>query len=257
MNNDIRWLTRLIVEAGLLSREQALEMRARHESADLMTFAQDLIDSGLIADVEKLEEIAGLALARSQVGPPAPTSTPFSAHHPESEIVAGRGANGVMPATDIAAIFKLDDEALAAAMRTFLKTTALQGASDLHLSTGARPFIRKHRTLSYISDYVLSAGDALRVNTSLLSEGQKEIFLERKDYDYALALSGTDRYRVNLMFHKYGAAGAYRMVPAETKSLDALGYTKHIATLKKMLSYHNGLILITGPVGSGKTATLA
>jgi twitching motility protein PilT len=133
----------------------------------------------------------------------------------------------------------------------------VHGASDLHLSTGARPFIRKHRTLSYISNYTLSAEDALRVNTSLLSEGQKGIFLERKDYDYALALSGSDRYRVNLMFHKYGAAGAYRMVPAETKSLDALGYTRHIATLKKMMSYHNGLILITGPVGSGKTATLA
>jgi twitching motility protein PilT len=59
------------------------------------------------------------------------------------------------------------------------------------------------------------------------------------------------------MFHKNGAAGAYRMVPAEIKSLASLGFTSHLETLKKMLSYHNGLILITGPVGAGKTATLA
>jgi twitching motility protein PilT len=59
------------------------------------------------------------------------------------------------------------------------------------------------------------------------------------------------------MFHKNGAAGAYRMVPAETRTLEDLGYSQHIATLHKLLSYHNGLILITGPVGSGKTTTLA
>jgi twitching motility protein PilT len=220
------------------------------ESADLMSFAQDFIDSGIVTDVEKLETIAGLALAQAENGPPAedPFAAPTDSPPSSPDLAAG---------FQFETIATLDDTALATAMRTLLKATAVHGASDLHLSTGARPFIRKHRTLSYISNYTLSAEDALRVNTSLLSEGQKGIFLERKDYDYALALSGSDRYRVNLMFHKYGAAGAYRMVPAETKSLDALGYTRHIATLKKMMSYHNGLILITGPVGSGKTATLA
>ena len=71
------------------------------------------------------------------------------------------------------------------------------------------------------------------------------------------ALGGADRYRVNLMFHKNGAAGAYRMVPAQVKTLAELGYEQHLETIKKMLSYHNGLILVTGPVGSGKTTTLA
>jgi twitching motility protein PilT len=152
---------------------------------------------------------------------------------------------------------KLDDGALASALRSLLKSTAVFGASDLHLSTNARPFIRKNRVLSFLSNYILTADDALRANTALLSEGQKKIFLERKDYDYALAVTGSDRYRVNLMFHKNGAAGAYRMVPAKTRTLEELGFAKHLETLKKMLSYHNGLILITGPVGSGKTTTLA
>src|SRR5207244_10637339 len=51
--------------------------------------------------------------------------------------------------------------------------------------------------------------------------------------------------------------GAYRMIPDRTRTLSELGYTKHLETLKRMLSYHNGLILITGPVGAGKTTTLA
>jgi twitching motility protein PilT len=233
-------------------------MRAKHgESVDLMTFAQDMVDSGLIADVEKLEEIAGLALANSQSGPPDSTAAPFSAEITEEEVAAQPNATRSLPGTDIATMFKLDDAKLADAMRSLLKSTASHGASDLHLSTGARPFVRKHRVLSYISDYVLTPDDARRANTVLLADSQRDAFLEAKDLDYALALSATDRYRVNLMVHKYGVAGAYRMVPAETKSLDVLGYTKHIATLKKMLSYHNGLILITGPVGAGKTATLA
>ena len=258
MNNDTRWLTRLAFEQGLLTREQALQMRAKHgDGVDLMTFAQDLIDSGLIADVEKLEEIAGLALARSKAGPPAPTGSPFPREQPEEAVVQKAVSNNATSGVDIEVMFKLDDAGLADAMRALLQSIAAYGASDLHLSTGARPFIRKHRRLSYVSDYTLTADDAVRVNTALLSEAQKKLFLERKDYDYALALGGSSRYRVNLMFHKNGAAGSYRMVPAETKSLDALGYTKHIETLKKMLSYHNGLILITGPVGSGKTATLA
>jgi twitching motility protein PilT len=251
MNDDLRWLARLGIDQGLLTRKQCLQVAAKLGSAaDLMTFAQELIDSGVVSDVEKLETIAGLALANAAKGPPADDA--FAEDAAATPTSADLGS-----AFRFETIGTLDETALATAMRTLLKSTAVYGASDLHLSTGARPFIRKDRVLSYISDYVLTPDDALRINTTLLSEGQRKIFLQRKDYDYALALSGSDRYRVNLMFHKNGAAGAYRMVPAETKSLEALGYSKHLETLKKMLSYHNGLILITGPVGSGKTTTLA
>jgi twitching motility protein PilT len=250
MNDDTRWLARLGMNQGLFTQAQCWQVAGKLGSAgDLMSFAQELIDAGIVTDVEKLETIAGLALAEAAKGPPDDDPFASPSHtHPTVELSA---------AFQFETIATLDAPALAGAMRSLLKSTAQHGASDLHLSTGARPFIRKHRTLSYISDYALTAEDSLRVNTSLLTEAQRKTYLERKDFDYALALSGSDRYRVNLMFHKNGPAGAYRMVPAETKSLDALGYTKHLDTLKKMLSYHNGLILITGPVGAGKTATLA
>jgi twitching motility protein PilT len=259
MHNDTRWLIRLALEHGLLTRAQATQVRAKAGAAtDLVEFAQDLIDSGIVTDVEKLEQIAGLALSHGQSGPPVPTMPPFaSGVQPAAPRTPAVTAEAGPAAFRFETCFTLEDTELAAALRRLLRSTAATGASDLHLSTGARPFVRQNRTLTFLSDYVLTAEDALRLNTILLSEGQRQIFLERRDYDYALAVGAGERYRVNLMFHKNGAAGAYRMVPAETRSLEALGYAQHLETIRKMLSYHNGLILITGPVGSGKTTTLA
>ena len=72
MNDDLRWLIRLGNERGLFSAEQGRAVVAKlGESADLMTFAQELIDSGMVTAVEKLEEIAGEAIAKAAEGPPA------------------------------------------------------------------------------------------------------------------------------------------------------------------------------------------
>jgi twitching motility protein PilT len=264
MKPEVSWLARLGIDQGLFTRPHALAVAAKiGDGGDVMAFAQELIDSGIVTDVEKLETVAGLALEKAEKGPPA--SDPFAENDdhqpayvqtgPAAHAAGARGAGA--PTFDFATIATLDDAALAAALQQLLRDTARYGASDLHLSTAARPFIRKNRALSYLSDYVLTDQDALRLNTALLTEAQKKAYLEKKDLDYALALSGRDRYRVNLMFHKNGAAGAYRMVPAEVRSLADLGFAKHFETIKKMLSYHNGLILVTGPVGSGKTTTLA
>ena len=259
MNNDVLWLTRLALDQQLLTRPQALQLRAAlGDNVEIGDFAQKMIDDSLIADVEMLEKIAGLAMTKGAKGPP--TDNPFEDNQtsvPFPTRAASKPSPGPVSQFPFEAIDAMDAAALAAALRALLKSTATDGASDLHLSTGARPFVRKNRALAMISDHPLTADEALRLNTALLSAGQRKIFLERKDYDYALALGGNDRYRVNLMFHKNGAAGAYRMVPDKIRSLEELGYSAHLATLKKLLSYHNGLILITGPVGSGKTTTLA
>ncbi len=260
LKNDVLWLLRLTLDQGLLTRAQARQLRtALGDNAELMDFAQKIIDDSIVADVEMLEKLATLAMTKGQKGPPA--SNPFD---DGATAVPFASLKHAAAATESAAAFfpfdavaTMDDGALAGALRGLLKATAVSGASDLHFSTGARPFIRQNRVLTKISEHSLTPEDSLRLNTVLLSAGQRKIFLERKDYDYALALGGSDRYRVNLMFHKNGAAGSYRMVPDKVRSLADLGYTAHLETLKKLLSYHNGLILITGPVGSGKTTTLA
>ncbi len=262
MNRDTAWLARLVIDEGLVSQAQCIQTRAKiGADADLMAFAQELIDSGVVSDVGRLEQLAEAAVTKAQSTAPIddPFATTSESHAAFAEVAEHDAPSGSAEAPRFAfrTIRELDDAALGNALRTLLRDCARYGASDLHISTGARPFIRRNRALSFLDDYALTADDALRLNTALLGAGQKKIFLERKDYDYALALSGNDRYRVNLMFHKNGAAGAYRMVPAEIKTLADLGFSAHIETIKKLLSYHNGLILVTGPVGSGKTTTLA
>ncbi len=270
MNNEIRWFARLGIDQALFNRAQILQFRsALGDGTGLADFAQALIDQDIVKDVDTLEKLANLAVAKAKAGPPA--SDPFDAAEEEPEPApapappgktqeAAKSAPAVVgPAPKFAfeTIGTMDDATLDTGLRELLKATGRFGASDLHLSTGTRPFIRKDREISFISDYALKPEDALRLNTALLSEGQKKSYLEHKDFDYALALSATDRYRVNLMFHKNGAAGAYRLVPEKVRTMADLGYTAHLETIKKLLSYHNGLILITGPVGSGKTTTLA
>ncbi len=252
MNNGIRWLAWLCIEKGLSSPAQcrrALEQVG--PAADLLGYAQHLLNTGVVTDLPLLEELANIAHARS--GGEGPPQDPFVPRAPRAEPPPG------LPALPFVfdEIGAMSDDDLAAGLRELLRITARFGASDIHLCTGARPFLRKHREIVTLSEYLLTPDDALRLNVALLSAGQKRTYLLRKDYDLALALSGQERYRVNLMFHKGGAAGAYRIIAPETKSLADLGFTAHLATLEKLLSHHNGLILVTGPVGSGKTTTLA
>lgn len=256
MSNETRWLARLGTEAGLFSETQAASVASRlGDEADLMAFAQELVDRGFVTEIEKLEQVAEEAMARAAGGPP-PAAKAAPARTGE-EPVAGDETEAPPPSLDFSSLSRLDDASLSEAMRSLLRAAARHGASDLHLSTGARPFLRRHRVIHFLGTHALTAEDSLRLNTILLSESQRKAFLERKDYDYALAPGGGERYRVNLMFHKNGAAGAYRMVPAGVRSLEDLGFAQHLGTIQKLLSYHNGLILVTGPVGSGKTTTLA
>jgi twitching motility protein PilT len=263
MNNDIRWLVRLLAENGLATRTQclaAIEMLGGNP--ELIDFAQKLIDDAVVEDLDALERLVADAHTRGQAGPPpsadgqvrstAATAPAF----PASTVSTPPMPAEPPPPFDFAAVGALDNATLAQRLGEFLGEAAAYGASDLHLAAGAQPFVRKHREIIPLADHPLSAEDALRLNTVLLAPHQRQGFMERRDYDYALAIDATRRYRVNLMFHKGGAAGAYRMVPAHIPKLDELGL-RNVETVRKLLSYHNGLILVTGPVGAGKTTTLA
>ncbi len=288
MNAAIIWLVRLGIDQGVFTTKQAWSARLKlGEDVDLVDFAQHLVDSGVVAveKIEALENLAGLAVARSRQGPP--TDDPFAIGEriagppasPPSENPASKpepapvtrlppteytpspfpSATASSPASQtfpFERVHSMADDELAEALRGLLKACAREGVSDLHLTAGAVPFLRKERELRPIGSQPLSAEDALRLNTILLAPHQRDLFLENKDLDFALALDATNRYRVNLMFHKGGAAGAYRIVVATIPKLDDLGL-RNLSAIRKLLTYHNGLILVTGPVGAGKTTTLA
>ncbi|KRP37949.1 MAG: hypothetical protein ABS34_00390 [Opitutaceae bacterium BACL24 MAG-120322-bin51] len=142
------------------------------------------------------------------------------------------------------------------ALIALLLIAAHEGASDLHICADSRIFVRHNRAVVYKSTGIVSAKVASALNLSILSDEQATCFKDEKDLDFALPFSSGQRFRVNLMQHKEGIAGTYRIVPAKTPSLEELGFP-NADRLKELLAFHNGLILVTGPVGSGKTTTLA
>ncbi len=141
---------------------------------------------------------------------------------------------------------------------SLLLKAAEEGCSDVHISGGERVFVRRNRTLSYLSEEPLSTSAAETLSMSVLTEEQVTLFLDSPDLDFALELPGGNRFRVNVMQHNRGVGATFHIVPAKLRTLDSLGFdATALVTLEKLLTYHNGLILVTGPVGSGKTVTLA
>ena len=256
MNNEIRWFGRLGLDKKLFTRAHCRSLRAAlGESAALVDFAQKILDDGICADVDALERTAGLAQKKAQSGRP-PLDDPFDEPVAEPDGAPKAADAGGVPSFAFAEVTRLSADDVRLRMAALLMACGRYGASDLHLSAGARPFIRQHRAHQFIAAHVLTADESLRLNTALLTDAQRTAFLEGKDFDFTLALDDGSRYRVNLMVHKNGPAGCYRLVPHRVRALADLGF-RNVAVIKKLLTYHNGLILVTGPVGAGKTTTLA
>ena len=151
----------------------------------------------------------------------------------------------------------LDDSALEERMIYLLSCLRYLGCSDLHISAGSPPFVRRQLIIERIDSYVLTQEDAERLNTCLLSPERKAFFFKEQDTSFSLEV-GRNRFRVCLMFQKDGISGSYRLVPDHICQLEELGFLERDAnTIRKLLDFNNGLILVTGPIGAGKTTTLA
>ncbi len=129
------------------------------------------------------------------------------------------------------------------------------GGSDLHLSTNSPPQVRVHGHLSPLPGFsALNPSDTKRLAYSVLTDAQKHRFEENLELDFSFGLKGMSRFRANL-FNQKGAVGAvFRAIPYEIKSFEALGLPPIVQDLCKK---PRGLILVTGPTGSGKSTTLA
>ena len=131
------------------------------------------------------------------------------------------------------------------------------GASDFHISADSPPFMRHNLQIKKLSNDKISPENSLRINTAFLSPEQREYFTKKMDLNCAQKIEDA-RYRVSLMMHRTGVAGSYHIVPNRIQRFEELGFLPEDAkTLGKLLDYHNGLILVTGPLGSGKTTTLS
>ncbi len=139
-------------------------------------------------------------------------------------------------------------------MHQLLKAMIEQGASDLHISTGSPPQIRIDGKMTELSSPNLSSAETKQLCYSVLTDAQKRKFEEENELDLSFGVKGLSRFRGNVFVQRGAVAGAFRAIPFEIKSFDDLGLPPVVKGLSKK---PRGLILVTGPTGSGKTTTLA
>jgi twitching motility protein PilT len=141
-----------------------------------------------------------------------------------------------------------------------LKRMVEKEASDLHLTVGAYPLVRIHGelekmdSLGIISESPLQSDQLRKLLYEILTEEQIQEFEERKELDFAYQAPGIGRFRTNIFEQLKGVGAAFRLIPNQILSLEELGLPK---TLAKFTRLNKGLVLVTGPTGSGKSTTLA
>jgi twitching motility protein PilT len=140
------------------------------------------------------------------------------------------------------------------ALSELLRKMIEHGGSDLHITTNSAPMVRVHGVLRPLEYSELSPAETKQLAYSVLTDAQKHRFEETLELDFSFGIKGLSRFRANI-FNQRGAVGAvFRSIPYEIKSFEELGLP---AVVSKLCEKPRGLILVTGPTGSGKSTTLA
>ena len=141
-----------------------------------------------------------------------------------------------------------------AKLDAFFKLMVDQGASDLHLVSGSQPILRVSGELQRVRYAVLESDDLKKMLYEVAPEYKIKQFEETGDVDFAYEIPGLARYRANYFVQKYGVAAVFRQIPDTILTVEQLGLPP---VLNKLPLYPKGLVLVTGPTGSGKSTTLA
>jgi len=183
--------------------------------------------------------------------PAAPASDPAPSG---ASAPSGAGHDAHESATSRVAIE--EDSAFEASLLTDLLVEVLdKGASDLHITAGARPTIRLHGSLGQLEERpILTPPVIQRMMYAILTQRQREKFEEDLELDFAYAVPGKARFRVNLYRQRDALGAAFRLIPYEIKALEELGIPPSISNFAML---PRGFVLVTGPTGSGKSTTLA
>ena len=203
-----------------------------------VTYVDAPVDPATFAPVE----------GQAAAAPAAPTAAPAPAQAPpeapsEAMTLVGRQTTEQTVRDDD---FNLTDALIAMLDR---------GASDLHITSGARPTIRVSGSLVQLDDYAVLTPPVLqRVIYSILTQAQRLKFEEELELDLAYSLPGRARFRVNIYRQRESLGAAFRIIPFEIKSLESLGVPPAVANFAGL---PRGFVLVTGPTGSGKSTTLA
>ncbi|HVF57745.1 MAG TPA: type IV pilus twitching motility protein PilT [Pyrinomonadaceae bacterium] len=140
---------------------------------------------------------------------------------------------------------KLDD---------LLKMMKQHNASDLHLTSGSAPYLRVHGEMMKLKYRNVSAEVCQGLIFEILTETQRELFLENLELDFSHPVPGVGRFRGNVFMQRNGIGAVFRHIPETVRTVQELGLPEQ---LNDLIDASEGLILVTGPTGSGKSTTLA
>ena len=281
MTKEIEWFCYHAVNEGFVSQETCRQIMTAISDAgvdaDLSTVLQVIEDNGLCEDAARLAQLSQMAVeeARTLGFPPesvfdreeeAEPAPEWEGDEPEYEsgpkatdrepLRAKEGEEWMLDWPNLAEAVDMDREQARNLLHDFFHAARNAGCSDVHVSAGAFPFVRRFQTVHLVPGQgVLSLEAAENLNLSLLSDENRDLFEQTHDLDYSYAISEEDRYRVNLMLQRLGPAGSYRLIDNRVHSLSDLGFPKP-ELVEKLTTYHQGLILVTGPAGCGKSTTL-
>ena len=248
MNADVKWFLYL----GLKNR--FFEEKIAHQivkkigfDTDLQSLIDAIVEIPLKRSSTDLQEIVDEAWDRADEGEIPPELPFLEQEHP------------LQPTIKVPLIRELSvasNEEMEMAFQQLLDQCHQHGCSDLHLAAGSPIAVRKHRKFYKLGTEVLPESIARKLNFSLLRPDQIEKFKKNWDLDFAIISPLGQRYRANLSEQKEGISGTYHILDDQPCTFSELGFKDETA-LKALLTYQNGLILVTGPIGSGKTTTLA
>ncbi|MEW6378920.1 MAG: type IV pilus twitching motility protein PilT [bacterium] len=136
----------------------------------------------------------------------------------------------------------------------FFKLMHEQGASDLHMVAGSQPILRIRGDMERVKFDVLDNDNLRSMLYEIAPEEKVKLFEETGDIDFAYEIPGLARYRVNFFMQKNGVGAVFREIPSKVLTAEQLGLP---AVVKKLAMLNKGLVLVTGPTGSGKSTTLA
>jgi twitching motility protein PilT len=136
----------------------------------------------------------------------------------------------------------------------FLRLLVQQGGSDLHLSCGSAPIVRVHGSLQRVKFRDLTPADMQVLIPEILTPEQRTQLEQKRDLDFAYEIPGVARFRGNAFFQHRGMGAVFRVIPSRVLSADELKLPQAIRDFTRL---NKGLVLVTGPTGSGKSTTLA
>ena len=176
------------------------------------------------------------------------TAPPVGAGRPTPSMAASR-----VPATSTPSVQVGEDTTARAAIDNLLRQLVDQGGSDLHLRCGEPPILRRHGEMVRLDQPPLDDSTLVRMLTVIMPERNRTEYADTNDTDFAYEITGLARFRANALRERKGAAAVLRVIPAKVVTAEELGISTEVQALCNLTK---GLVLVTGPTGSGKSTTL-